>query len=164
MATVAQVAKASLQKILVQGSEADFEPDEYQDYIFALNAYMLSLDAEGVALGFTVVDDLSDEVTVPLGALRGVIYNMAVEVAPDYNGVISQALSHVAKESMKVMRLIGQSIPTSAYSGNLPVGSGNEGGSTRLRDDHFYVDQEALILAETTGSIALETGTEALAS
>jgi hypothetical protein len=40
MATVAQVAKASLQRILVQASEAPLEPDEYQDYIFALNNYM----------------------------------------------------------------------------------------------------------------------------
>jgi hypothetical protein len=37
MATVAQVAKASLQRILVQASEAPLEPDEYNDFIFAMN-------------------------------------------------------------------------------------------------------------------------------
>ena len=83
MATVAQVAKASLQRILVQASEAPLEPDEYQDYIFALNNYMAQLDAQGVMLGYTVVDSLGDEVTVPTGALRGIIANMAIEVAPD---------------------------------------------------------------------------------
>ena len=55
MATVAQVAKASLQRILVQASEADLEADEYQDYMFALNNWMLSLDAQGISLGFTEV-------------------------------------------------------------------------------------------------------------
>ena len=40
MATVAQVAKASLQRILVQASESLLEPDEYQDYIFALNNFV----------------------------------------------------------------------------------------------------------------------------
>jgi hypothetical protein len=86
MATVAQVAKASLQRILVQASEAPLEPDEYQDYIFALNNYMTQLDAQGIVLGYTVVDSLGDEVTVPTGALRGIIANMAIEVAPDYGG------------------------------------------------------------------------------
>ena len=37
MATVAQVAKASLQRILVQASEAPLEADEYADFIFAMN-------------------------------------------------------------------------------------------------------------------------------
>ena len=69
MATVAQIAKASLQRILVQADESPLEASEYQDYIFALNNFMLSLDAQGIQLGFTEVSDLGDEVTVPTGAL-----------------------------------------------------------------------------------------------
>ena len=64
MATVAQVAKASLQRILVQAAESPLEPAEYQDYIFALNNYMTQLDAQGVQLGYTEVSDLGDAVTV----------------------------------------------------------------------------------------------------
>ena len=45
MATVAQVAKSSLQRILVQASEAPLETDEYQDFIFSMNNYMAELDA-----------------------------------------------------------------------------------------------------------------------
>jgi len=56
MATVAQVAKASLQRILVQASESSLEPDEYQDFIFAMNNYMSQLDAQGVSLGYTEVE------------------------------------------------------------------------------------------------------------
>ena len=52
MATVAQVAKASLQRILVQASESVLEPAEYSDYIFSLNNYMTELDAQGIQLGF----------------------------------------------------------------------------------------------------------------
>jgi hypothetical protein len=62
MATVAQVAKASLQRILVQASEAPLEADEYQDFIFAMNNYMMSLDAQGIHLGYTEVSNLSDTV------------------------------------------------------------------------------------------------------
>jgi len=112
MATVAQVAKAALQRILVQASEAPLEPDEYQDFIFAMNNYMAELDAAGISLGYTVVSDLGDEVTIPTGALRGLIANMAIEVAPDYNGVISVGLQRAARDGLNTMRLLGQRIST----------------------------------------------------
>ena len=155
MATVAQVAKASLQRILVQGSEADLEPDEYQDFIFAMNNYMLALDAEGVKLGYTEVSNLGDELTVPVGALRGIIANVAIEVAPDYAGAISPALSMAAKDGLAAMRRLGQTIRPTAYPSTLSRGSGNEHGSI-YGNDHFYPDREAEILAETTGAISME--------
>lgn len=157
MATVAQVAKASLQRILVQQSEADLEPDEYQDFIFAMNNYMLALDGEGVTLGYTVVENLGDEVTIAGGALRGLIANMAIEVSPDYNGTITPALVAAAKEGLRVMRIIGQGLSATRYPSTLPIGSGNEyypGWSPK-----FYPCTEDEILAETTGAISLESGT-----
>jgi len=156
MATVAQVAKASLQRILVQASEAPLEPDEFQDFIFSMNNYMSELDASGVQLGYTTVSDLGDEVTIPTGALRGLIANMAVEVAPDYNGVISAGLAKAARDGFNTMRLIGQSMGKSKYPCTLPIGSGNENNDFGL-SGHFFPDQESSILAETTGAIALET-------
>ena len=159
MATVAQVAKASLQRILVQQSEADLEPDEYTDFIFAMNNYMLALDAEGVTLGYTEVSNLGDDVTVPAGALRGIIANMAIEVSPDYSGTITSALVMAAKEGLNAMRLLGQQLGASRYPSILPIGSGNQdypGWSPK-----FYTCSEADILAETTGAIGLEAGTEA---
>ena len=158
MATASQVIKAALQRIVVQASEAPIEPSEAQDFIFAMNNYMFDLDARGIALGYTVVGGLGDEITIPLGALRGLIANMAIEVAPDYDGQVSQALVLAASEGFKAMQRLGQIIPTSEFPGTLPIGSGNEGRHHR-RESHFYADLEAQILAETTGSIGLETGT-----
>lgn len=158
MATVAQVATASLKRILVQAADAPLEADEYQDYIFALNNFMLALDAEGITLGYTEVSDLGDEVTVPTGALRGIIANMAIEVAPDYNGTISPALANAAAEGMQVMRIIGQTISAASFPSTLPIGSGNEGGQFATKK--FYDGAtEAQILAETTGAISLEDST-----
>lgn len=160
MATVGEIAKASFQKILTQGSEAPFEADEYNDFITALNVYMLDLDASGISLGYTEVSSLGDAVTIPTGALRGVIYNMALEIAPDYGGVVTADLVRIAREGKRTMSRLGQITPTSSFPGTLPVGSGNQwdGGGTYTR--RFYPDAEAAILAETTGSIGLETGTE----
>jgi hypothetical protein len=164
MATAAQVLKAALQRILVQGSEAELEPDEYQDAIFAMNNLALAWDAEGIQLGYTEILDLGDDVTVPVGALRGLIANTAIEVSPDYNGTISAGLVQAAKAGLNAIRLIGQSMPATAFPGTLPIGSGNEGNETRLRWSHFYPDLEAEILAETTGAISLESGTEEAAA
>lgn len=159
MATVAQVAKAALQRILVQASEAPLEPDEYQDFIFAMNNYMAELDAAGISLGYTEVSDLGDEVTIPTGALRGLIANMAIEVAPDYNGVISVGLQRAARDGFNTMRLLGQRISTTKMPSTLPIGSGNEGNNLGLNNGHFYPESEQEILAESTGAIGLENNT-----
>ena len=157
MATVAQVIKASLQRILVQASEADLEPDEYQDAIFALNNYMLALDADGITLGYTEVSNLGDDVTVPAGALRGIIANLAIEVSPDYNGTISQGLVMAAQAGLETMRKIGVGMPVTSLPCTLPIGSGNEYNNYSL--SYFYDCDEDEILAETTGSISLESST-----
>lgn len=158
MATVAQVAKSSLQRILVQASEAPLEPDEYQDFIFSMNNYMAELDAQGIQLGYTEVSDLGDDVTIPTGALRGLIANMAIEVAPDYNGVISAGLQKAARDGFNTMRQLGQSMGKTKFPSTLPIGSGNEDDCFGI-NGHFYPDQEAEILAETTGAIGLEINT-----
>jgi hypothetical protein len=157
MATAAQVIKAALQRILVQASEAELEPDEYQDALFTLNNYMLDLDASGIKLGYTEVTSLGDEITVPVGALRGVIANLAIEAAPDYNGQITEGLARAANEGLNTMRKLGVSKPLTSLPCTLPIGSGNE--YDNYNTSYFYPCSEDEILAETTGAIALESGT-----
>ena len=156
MATASQVLKASLQKILVQASEADLEPDEYQDAIFTMNNMMLALDADGIKLGYTEVTTLADEITIPTGALRGLIFNLALDLAPEYDGQVTAALADAARAGMETMRKLGVAMGASAFPSTLPTGMGNYWA---FNDQRYYPDEEALILAETTGSIALETGT-----
>ena len=138
--------------------EAPLEADEYQDFIFAMNNYMAQLDAQGISLGYTEVSDLGDEVTIPTGALRGLIANMAIEVSPDYGGVISQGLIAAAQQGLQSMRILGQRIQASKNPSTLPLGSGNE-DMLYGYSGHFYPDQEADILAESTGAIGLENNT-----
>ena len=158
MATAAQVLKAALQRILVQGSEADLEPDEYSDAIFSMNNYMESLAAQGINLGYTEVSSLADSITVPTGALRGLIANLAIEIAPDYNGVLSQGLIEAASDGMEAMEQLGINIVECAMPNTLPIGSGNT--YTPGWDANYFTDLEDEILAEASGAIGLETGTE----
>jgi hypothetical protein len=157
VATVAQVLKASLNLINVREAEAPIEPDEAQSYIFAMNNWMLDLDANGVSLGYTEVSGVGDPITIPTGALRGLIYGMAVESASDYDMPVSPAVATNASNGLKTMRKLGQRQGRTHYPSTLPIGSGNEG--YRTFDIHFYPGLEAEILAETTGPISLETGT-----
>lgn len=163
MATAGQVLKAALQRILVQASEADLEPDEYQDAIFAMNNYMLALDADGVKLGYTEINNLSDTVTVPTGALRGVIANVAIEVAPDYGGQVTDVLAVTAKMALDIMYKIGSSPMSTRLPSTLPIGSGNE-HDFGFQYSHFYQGSEDEILAETTGAISLESDTNEIAN
>lgn len=160
MTTTAQVTKAALQLLLVQDSESELPADEYQDTIFAMNNLMLSLDAQGISLGYTVVSNLGDEITIPPGAIQGLIYNLALEMAPQFNATITPGITNGAQLGMEAMRQLGQIIVTSQYPGTLPVGSGNEGWRN---DRHFFPDREAEILAETTGAIGLEADTNEVA-
>ena len=161
MATAAQVIKAALQRIIVQDSEAPLQADEFQDSIFALNNYMFDLDAEGITLGFTEITSLGDAVTVPVGALRGVIANLAIEMAADFDATISPALQRAAEEGIKTMRKLGVIMGATNFPSTLPIGSGNYDDT--FMDDHFYPGLEAEILAETTGAIGLEVATNATA-
>ena len=136
MATAAQVTKAILQEILVRSVEAPLEADELQDTIFAMNNYMTALEADGVDLGYTVVADLSDTITVADGALQGLIANVAIDVAPQFGATVSPALMLKAKNGMSAMRKLGITITTMSYPDSLPLGAGNEGDW--YNGDHFY--------------------------
>lgn len=159
MATVEQVAKAALSRIIVQGSESQLEASEYADFMFAMNNFMAQLAASGINLGYTEVDSIQDEVTIPTGALRGLIANMAIEIAPDYGATISDALSLAAANGAQTMRLLGQHIKPSKFPSTLPIGSGNESSGIGFGNNRFYPESEASILSESTGAIGVESST-----
>ncbi len=145
---------------MVAASESELNQDEATDFIFSMNTWMFSLDADGVNLGYTEVANLADIVTVPLGALYGIIKNMAIISAPDYGVIVKPALAAEAIAGLKVMRKIGSVMTPSIFPSTLPIGSGNE-GTGAFRDNHFYVGDEESILAEASGPIGLEADTEA---
>ena len=158
MATVAQVAKASLQRILVQSDEAPLEPSEYQDFIFAMKNLMLDLDAKGINLGYTEVSNLGDTITIPHSCVRGLVAMMAIEVAPDYNRPIPESLTVQAVSGMRTFRRVGTTLRQTEYPSTLPRGSGNSNDT--FNDSHFYPDLQSEILTESGGAILIEDDTE----
>ncbi len=153
MATAGDVIQTALKRILVQASDAPLEPDEYQDALESLNDLMAAYEADGIRLGYTPVDNVEDEVTVPAGARRGIIANLAVEISADYGGNITAALTRQASEGMQTMRKLGQATIRSVLPDSLPVGSGNEG--CYGNDSHFYAQLSTALM--TLSGNALET-------
>jgi hypothetical protein len=126
MATALDLANRSLKLILVEAADSPLEADEYQDYYDALNDFMADLETRGVRLGFTPVTGPADDITVPPGAIRGIVANMAIEVSPDYGGKVTQPLVLQAREGMRALRRIGQAPIRASYPPTLPTGTGND--------------------------------------
>lgn len=155
MATAGDVAQLALKKILVQAGDAPLEPDEYADLFEEMNHFMQALESEGVRLGWTDVDNVADLITLPKGAIRGLIANVAMEVAPSYLAPVTPQLQAQARAGMKVMRKLGQTIIQTSYDDNLPMGTGNadyEGG----RNFTLYQPQIMGILSLVNNSLTTE--------
>lgn len=157
MATAAEVTKSILGKLLVRQSEAPLEADEFQDTIFALNNYMTAQAANGINLGYTIVSNLADTITVPAGALQGIISNVAIEMAPDFGMTASAELIRSARLGLRAMRNLGTSLNSTQLPSTLPIGSGNEGDF--FNSDHFFPGTSEDLLTETGNNIGLESGT-----
>ena len=132
--TASKVIEAALKRILVQGAGADFEPDEYADGIDSLNDFMASLETRGIVLGYTPVNDLTDLVTVERGAYRGIIANLAIDMAPEYGGKVTAPLLTQADSGMKDLYRLGVHIMPTAMPAGMPVGS----GCNYYDSQHFY--------------------------
>jgi len=157
MATALYVADRALRLILVQASDAQLEADEYQDFYNAMNDFMADLEARGVDLGYTKVSGPDDTITIPDGAIRGLISNMAIEVAPDYEATVSPALAAQALRGMQAIRRLAHKRTQTRFPVTLPRGAGNsqEFGF----DDSFYSAQSTALITLTNNTSVTEITT-----
>ncbi len=161
METAADIIKSALQEILVQASEAPIEADEAQGAIKYLNRMMAKYAAEGINLGYTVISNLGDLVTIPDGAVDGVVSNLGVRLFPQYASPGSPPdplLIQAARDGLDAMRDIAVTVGPTSFPSTLPIGSGNEWDNGW--NDHFYTEDAAAVLTEQGGFISIESGTE----
>ncbi len=157
MEKAADVIKSALQEILVQASEAPIEADEAQDAIKYMNRMMTSFAVSGINLGYTIVTNLGDDITIPDGAVEGLVFNLAVRLAPSYGATIRPDLFANAREGKKSMLKLGVNITPTQFPSTLPISSGNNDG---VRDRTFYPEPQDAILTEQSGFIGVESETE----
>lgn len=154
------IIKDALGEITVLGAEAPVEAVDAQAGVRYLNRMMAAFDADGIDLGYAEVDQLSDSITVPAGAIAGMVSQLAVMLWDQFsNGEpVPSTLLARAISGKNTMRNIAFSIGATEFPSTLPIGSGN--GWDSNGSSHFYPDLESTILAETNGSIGLESETE----
>lgn len=174
METASDIVKDALQEILVQASEQSVQAVDFQTGIRYLNRMMLSFESPGgIRLGYTEVSNAADLITVPNGAIEGIIFNLALRLAPSYDITPSIDLKRNARTGLDAMRKLGLVFRETKFPDTLPIGSGNEVWENRVFGDHFHTpelipyDSEALKVDEIntfTSDFTLYLGTETITS
>ncbi len=158
MAKVNEVVVDALEDLVTQAEEAPIEAPEARSAIRVLNDMMTMWAALGVNLGYTVVEDLGDLMTVPAGAIFGIKAHLAGSLCDKYDIAITPTLQRKMDLGWRAILNLAITPASSEYPSTLPQGSGNNFPS--YRDSTFYPDRQSTILTETGGSIALEDDTE----
>ncbi len=155
METASTIIRDALQEILVQASEQPIQSNEATDAMRYLNRMMAQWEAMGIALGYTPVTSLGDDITVPVAALDGIVLNLSLKLAPQYDVAITGIQAQNARDALAAIRAITISVGPAYFPSTLPIGSGNE--QYGWQNTHFYPSEESNILGETTGQIVQET-------
>jgi hypothetical protein len=158
METAQSVIDDTLQEIIVSASEQIVEPVDFSTALRYMNRMMATFDAEGIALGYTQVTKASDAITIPLGAVEGLIFNLALRLTTQYDIPVAGTLAINARESKNAMRKLSIFIRPTSPPCTLPIGSGNEQTNT-FNSQKFYPCPEDELLTEQDGSLLLETAT-----
>lgn len=158
METADAIVTDALQELIIQASESSINPDEAQTAIRYLNRMMARLAARGINLGYTNVSSLGDLITVPDGAISGIITNLAVELGNQYGVIISPGLAARASAGTDAMLDLAFVIVPTRFPDTLPRGSGNTGEFGTFNST-FYPGSSDDILNEAGNGIELEPGT-----
>ena len=160
METASSLISDAFSEILVQPNEQSLESVDFQTGVRYLNRMMASWDAKGYSLGFTNINNPSDLITVPDGAMGPMVFNLAVLLAPQYDIPVSSNLILNAREGMQAVRRLTVKARPTPYPCTLPIGSGNEKNQT-YSDYRYYPCPDEEILTEQEGAILLESNTDA---
>lgn len=125
-----------LQELLINSAEQSIPAVDFQTGVRYLNRYMAEQDADGVKLGYTEVTNPSDAITVPSGAINGIIYNVALHLATTYDVVVTPELAVKARTGLNIMIKLGSPIQSTKYTSNTPIGSGNYNDTSNV--SNFY--------------------------
>ena len=151
MTTAAIMIQDALDDINVNASESPIEASDMQKAIRTMNRMVASW---GLPLGYTVVTDPSDDLTVIAGAELAIQGNLAILLAPAFDAFASPALKTTAKQAYDDMLSQVITIQPLSMPSRLPKGTGNNRGD--YTNNTFYPPQGAELVQEGDGNILLE--------
>ncbi|ANJ65519.1 putative head completion protein [Pseudoalteromonas virus vB_PspP-H6/1] len=127
-----------LREIYVQANEQDVPDIEFQTALRYLNRYMAEINADGVRLPWVDLTNPADMVYTPTGAINGIISNVAMRLANQFDVQVSATLADAAAKGYEVMLKLGVNVGKQNFPSSLPIGSGNE--DWFANDAHFFPD------------------------
>ena len=136
--TAGDLIRDALTELTVQAQEQTVPAVDLNTGVRYLNRMMQMLDADGVKLGYTLVDSPNDPLTVPAGAYEGMMFGLAVRLANGFDVAVTPALAQSARDSKKVLYKLGVHINTMSFPSTLPIGSGNEGNAELYSTQRFF--------------------------
>lgn len=136
--TAGEIVRDAITELTIQAQEQSIPAVDINTGIRYLNNMMTMLDADGVKLGYTIVNSPNDIVTVPAGAVVGMKFNLAIMMANGFDVAIGGELAQFAREGKRIMYKLGVNIGQSNFPSILPIGSGNEGNADVYADQHFF--------------------------
>lgn len=143
METAQSIINDSLQEILVQSSEQSLQPVDFQVAKRYFNRMMATTPFND--LGFTEVVNPDDLITVPAGAIIGIIKNLAKSLLTTYAMPLTAELAQDAREGLQEIRRLTVTVQPTVFPCTLPIGSGNEQENT-FNNQHFYPCPEEELL------------------
>ena len=126
METAESIVTTALEEIQLLANEQPIETVDFNRGILYLNRMMAALSVNGISLGYTVVTSAASPITVPDGAIEGMVFNLALKLSPTYDIPISQDLRNNAREGLNSLRKIAVTVPRTQFPCTLPIGSGND--------------------------------------
>lgn len=136
MSTGTAIIQRALQGIGAHSRVAPASPESITLGMEKLNSMLEMWLSQGITIGFTPLDVPGDNLNEPADTKNGIICNLAIELAPDFdNGkqIVSQELRRNAKVGFGNIKNLYQkiTIPKKVVSSTLPVGAGNSRGVNR---------------------------------
>lgn len=159
MERASTVIQDILEEVQIAAAEQPIESVDQNKVIRAMNRYMTSLDARGVAIGYTKINNPTDFVTVPDGALEGIVFNVSVRILNAYDIPLTSELSYSAKEGEQTIYHLGVNVDSTAYPDTLPIGSGNDDDNDLGYGKFYPGEDESTIGSEDGRNIGLESNT-----
>lgn len=103
MATNLETIERALRLLGVVDSEEELTGPRADDGLKALNEMLNRWEANNLPLGFSTQTSTADTIPVPDEALSAVAYNLAVELAPEYQVMPSQVVAGRADATYRAL-------------------------------------------------------------
>lgn len=123
MATGLTVIKRALRIAKVLDGNESPAPEMAEDAVETLNAMIARWQRDGLGLAWIPLVNSASELVVQSEALEPIVYNLAVRLAPEYGGMISQSDVAIAIDGYKAILRDSTGIAHADLE-SMPTGSG----------------------------------------